>query len=131
MPSSVKQQLMELTDLLPTTRTNSSLPRQDTELRNKSVVQWWRHFRVYLRGDAFTIITDLSSLKYLARVKVENGRLASGHKPYNHTSLKYCINLEHRTAMLMGCLDNPGHRTSHTSSQLLKMSQVHQRHDWF
>lgn len=41
-----------------------------------AVVEGVKHFRVYLLGAEFTIVTDHSSLVYLEKMKDENGRLA-------------------------------------------------------
>ena len=40
------------------------------------MVKGVKHFRVYLLGAEFTVVTDHSSLAYLEKVKDENGRLA-------------------------------------------------------
>ena len=83
-----------------------------TEQECLAVVEAVRHFRVYLSGTFFTIVTDHSSLRYLTQMKDENGRLAR--------SLMWFIGQDRRMQMLMECLDNPGHRTSPTSRQLSK-----------
>ena len=47
-----------------------------TEQECQAVVEAVRHFRVYLSGAPFTIVTDHSSLRYLTQMKDENGRFA-------------------------------------------------------
>ena len=47
-----------------------------TEQKCLAVVEAVRHFRVYLSGALFTIVTDHNSLQYLTQMKDENGRLA-------------------------------------------------------
>ena len=42
----------------------------------QAVVEAVRHFRVYLSGAPFTIVTDHSNLRYLTEMKDENGRFA-------------------------------------------------------
>ena len=41
-----------------------------------AVVEGIKHFRVYLLGAEFTVVTDQNSLVYLEKMKDENGRLA-------------------------------------------------------
>ena len=47
-----------------------------TEQGCLAVVEAIRHFRVYLLGATFHVVTDHSSLRYLDRMRDENGRLA-------------------------------------------------------
>ena len=47
-----------------------------TEQECLAVVEAVKHFRVYLSGVLFTIVTDHSSLRYLTQMKDENGHLA-------------------------------------------------------
>ena len=46
-----------------------------TEQECLAVVEAISYFRVYLLGAEFTVVSDHSSLKYLERMKDENGRL--------------------------------------------------------
>ena len=118
MPSSIKLELMELTDLLLTTRASSSQPRRDTQSWNVclAVVEAVKHFQVYLSRAAFTIITNHSSLKYLARVKDENGHLAR----WSMTLQPYIFEVLHR----------PGVQNSNTdgmSQQSRPLDKPHQQ----
>ena len=63
-----------------------------TELECLAVVEAVRHFRVYLNGATFTVVTDHQSLLYLDRTKDENGRLTR----WSLDLQPYPFNVDHR-----------------------------------
>ena len=59
-----------------------------------SVVEGIKHFRVYLYGQEFTVVTDHSSLTYLRTLKDPEGKWQDGVCDCNHTTLQSNIGLE-------------------------------------
>ena len=82
-----------------------------TEQECLAVVEAIRHFRIYLSGAMFRVVTDHSSLKHLAKMKDESGRLTKWPSHYNPIYLRLCTDLTPSTKMQMAYRDSLGKQT--------------------